>query len=577
SPVRDVSEGEACPTESGFIADQDRAQEVEILRLKERVQVLEDSKGVVAKHSGDDAPIKGKSINEGEAAAERISNDSEDVARVLTSIDAATVLARGIDVPTGSGSIPTAGPPGTVISTSSEVGPTASLIVGLDASPIVTSYSRRNGKEVMVESDTPKKQRLQEQINAQVARELEKQQEKEDIRMNEQIARDAKVARIHVEEELQGMIDSLDKSNETIAKYLQEHQEFALELPLEKRIELISDLKKEYYMAMIRNNLGWKVKDFEGLSFKEIEAKFTEVRKQVEDFIPIGSKEEAERLKRKGLNLEQEHVKKQKSSEQALEMEKSTEVITQEKMKEMMQLIPIEDVYVQALQVKHPIIDWNVYTEDLLKQLDREDLNQLWDLVKEYISIRPATSEKEMELWVELKRLYESDPGDQLSTVTQNFMHAPVEWKLYDLSKVHHLTAKDKEIFMLVEKDYPLRKGLALVMISYKLQYKFPLPVKTVATVRRIEMPLPKVCTAIEEKKKKLQSKIDGSYTKIVPHVLPMILAVTAMFAAMVSMLAIPSTVIGQLNIYYIEQKRSRDLRRNQDGGLRLEQLRERL
>nr|GFB34659.1 hypothetical protein [Tanacetum cinerariifolium] len=44
------------------------------------------------------------------------------------------------------------------------------------------------------------------------------------------------------------------------------------------------------------------------------------------------------------------------------------------------------------------------------------------------------------------------------------------EWKLYDLSEVHHLTAKDKEIFMLVEKDYPLRKGLALVMISYKLQ-----------------------------------------------------------------------------------------------------------
>nr|GEX02159.1 hypothetical protein [Tanacetum cinerariifolium] len=28
----------------------------------------------------------------------------------------------------------------------------------------------------------------------------------------------------------------------------------------------------------------------------------------------------------------------------------------------------------------------------------------------------------------------------------------------------------DKEIFMLVEKDYPLRKGLALVMISYNLQ-----------------------------------------------------------------------------------------------------------
>nr|GFD13344.1 hypothetical protein [Tanacetum cinerariifolium] len=97
-----------------------QAQEVEILRLKEMVQVLEDKEGVAAKHSGDDAPIKERSINEGEAANERISNNSEDVARVLTSMDAATVLAKGIDVPTSSGSIPTAGPPATIISTGSE-------------------------------------------------------------------------------------------------------------------------------------------------------------------------------------------------------------------------------------------------------------------------------------------------------------------------------------------------------------------------------------------------------------------------------------------------------------------------
>nr|GFD60675.1 hypothetical protein [Tanacetum cinerariifolium] len=76
-------------------------------------------------------------------------------------MDAATVLAEGIDVPTGSGSIPTAGPPATIISIGSEVGHTAS--------PIVT---RRKGKEVIVESDTPKKKKLQEQIDAQVAKEL---------------------------------------------------------------------------------------------------------------------------------------------------------------------------------------------------------------------------------------------------------------------------------------------------------------------------------------------------------------------------------------------------------------------
>nr|GFB25525.1 hypothetical protein [Tanacetum cinerariifolium] len=188
SPVRDVSEREACPTVPGFIADQERetiaksstlphdlapkAQEEEIVRLKERVQVLEDREGVAANQSKYDAPIKGRSINKGEAAAKRISNDSEEIARVLTSMDVATFLAGGIDVPTGSGSIPIACPHATVISTGSEV--------GLTASPIVT---RRKGKEVMVESDTLKKKKLQEQIDAQVARELEEQQEKENMRM----------------------------------------------------------------------------------------------------------------------------------------------------------------------------------------------------------------------------------------------------------------------------------------------------------------------------------------------------------------------------------------------------------
>nr|GEW22659.1 hypothetical protein [Tanacetum cinerariifolium] len=125
------------------------------------------------------------------------------------------------------------------------------------------------------------------------------------------------------------------------------------------------------------------------MTFKEVEAKFDSVYKQMEDFIPMGSKEEAERIKRK---------------------------------------------------------------------------------VKETLSKRPATSNKEMELWVELSRLYEPNVEDQLWTHTQNFMHAPAEWKLYDKCEVHQLTSKDKDIFMLVEKDYPLRKGLGLVMICYKLQ-----------------------------------------------------------------------------------------------------------
>nr|GFD02657.1 hypothetical protein [Tanacetum cinerariifolium] len=107
--------------------------------------VLEDKDGVIGDKSGDDAPIKGRSNNEGEAPAERISNDSEEIARVLTSMDAATEA----NVPTGSGFIPTAGPPATIVSTGNKVGPTASPII-----------QRRKGKEIMVESDTPKKKKL---------------------------------------------------------------------------------------------------------------------------------------------------------------------------------------------------------------------------------------------------------------------------------------------------------------------------------------------------------------------------------------------------------------------------------
>nr|GFD13222.1 hypothetical protein [Tanacetum cinerariifolium] len=103
---------------------------------------LEDREGIVATRSGDDAPIKGRSMDEGETSTERISDDTEQMATVLTSMDDATVLAGGIDdVPTGSGSIPTAGPPAADIPTGSDVVPTASLV--FTTATMVTPYSRR--------------------------------------------------------------------------------------------------------------------------------------------------------------------------------------------------------------------------------------------------------------------------------------------------------------------------------------------------------------------------------------------------------------------------------------------------
>nr|GEY85474.1 hypothetical protein [Tanacetum cinerariifolium] len=212
-------------------------------------------------------------------------------------------------------------------------------------------------------------------------------------------------------EELVNVLTSLDAVSILTSGVQVEYKQFAADLFIGERIELINDL--------------------------------------IEDFVPMGSKEERERVKRKGLRLEQESAKKVNTSEE----------VSEEDLQEMMQLVPVEEVYVEALQVKHLIIDWEIHTEGQ---------RNYWKIIRSGGNTI-ATSNKEKELWVKLKRLYEPDVEDQLWIQTQALMHDPVEWRLNDTYGIHHVLSKDQEIFMLVEKDYPLRKGLTIVMISNKL------------------------------------------------------------------------------------------------------------
>nr|GFC71683.1 hypothetical protein [Tanacetum cinerariifolium] len=92
------------------------------------------------------------------------------------SLDAAAFLSSGVsvsispatkvyvaEVPTGSGSIPTASPPSTGVPTGgvptgSDVVPTASPI--FTTATVATPYTRKKGKEKMVESETLKKKKI---------------------------------------------------------------------------------------------------------------------------------------------------------------------------------------------------------------------------------------------------------------------------------------------------------------------------------------------------------------------------------------------------------------------------------
>nr|GFA10651.1 hypothetical protein [Tanacetum cinerariifolium] len=86
------------------------------------------------------------------------------------------------------------------------------------------------------------------------------------------------------------------------------------------------------------------------MTLEEIKEKFDPVWKQIQDFVPMGSKEEGERFKRKGLRLEQDSAKKVNTSKE----------VPEENLKEMMQLIPVEERLLSAtitlyLKVEYPI------------------------------------------------------------------------------------------------------------------------------------------------------------------------------------------------------------------------------
>ncbi|GKG16354.1 hypothetical protein Tco_0358677, partial [Tanacetum coccineum] len=94
---------------------------------------------------------------------------------------------------------------------------------------------------------------------------------------------------------------------------------------------------------------------------------------------------------------------------------------------------------------------------------------KLWDLVKERFSTTEPTDDKDKELWVELKRLFEP-ANDDILWKLQSYMHDPLVWRLYDTCGVHHVSlVRGHDIFMLVEKDYPLSKGVLMLMLVNKL------------------------------------------------------------------------------------------------------------
>ncbi|GJS27347.1 hypothetical protein Tco_0487967 [Tanacetum coccineum] len=177
------------------------------------------------------------------------------------------------------------------------------------------------------------------------------------------------------------MIDELDRSNEVVNKHMEEYEQHEQELSLEEKIDLIKVLlnyqnnlaqvkkfqaqqqklttkteRRKFYTAVLRSHSNWKIKDFKGKTFNQIEAAFTKMWKSIEDFVPMDSQLERERVKRPGIlshlikeAFESEEPTADKAKELWIELKRLYEPDTQ-------------DPLWEQLKFMHDPLEWRLYT-----------------------------------------------------------------------------------------------------------------------------------------------------------------------------------------------------------------------
>ncbi|GJZ44506.1 hypothetical protein Tco_0591761 [Tanacetum coccineum] len=206
----------------------------------------------------------------------------------------------------------------------------------------------------------------------------------------------------------------------------------------------------------LKNMEGYKLNDLKYKEFDSIQEMFDRAFKRVNTFEDFRTKPVEGKEKRAGTELVQEITKKQK-------VEDDKEIT---ELKQLMKIIPDEEeVAIDAipLAVKYPrIVDWKIHKEgkksyyhivradgksqmymifsQMLKSFDREDLEDLYKLVKtRYGSTRPVESMDYL-LWNDMKTMFEP----------------------------HSM-----QIYMLVEKKYPLTPPTLSMMLEKKLQIDY--------------------------------------------------------------------------------------------------------
>ncbi|GJY94453.1 hypothetical protein Tco_0510814 [Tanacetum coccineum] len=352
-------------------------------------------------------------------------------------------IRRKRRVSTGSGGVSTANRLDSTddVSTASEIGSTAA------------EKKKDKGKATMTEPEPEKKSK--------------KQLEQERLDFEEALQEN--IHRASQEQEKQRVVTKadptkvIDSSDPSVIRY---HVQL-------NRPRSVTEVRTNMYKYLC-NRARYKMRNFKGMTYDDIRPIFEKVWDQVHEFVPMDYELEIPRLKRAGQEVQEEPAKRQRTKEISNSVQEQTDEepkideLSQEQLSQMIIIVPKEGMHVEALQTKYPIIGWEVF-EDMIKNFDREDLLNLWSLVQERFNSPGLTEDKEKELYIEMKMLF--DPDEENLLELQRYIHDPLKWWIYDTYAVHYVsTDRGQDIFMLIEKYYPLTKGLATLILCNKLR-----------------------------------------------------------------------------------------------------------
>ncbi|GJR39643.1 hypothetical protein Tco_1215327 [Tanacetum coccineum] len=233
---------------------------------------------------------------------------------------------------------------------------------------------------------------------------------------------------------------------------------FAAKKAEEKRNKPPTKAQQRNIMCTYLKNMeGYKMKDLKHFNFGTIKEKFDKAFKRVntfKDFRPElvkGNKGKGEgSKKRAGDELMKEQAKKQNVDDDANETAELNKLI------EVTEEVAIDVV---PLAVKTLVVGWKIYKEGkksyyqitraggnsqrylvfshMLRNFNREDLEDLWKLVKaKYGSTRPV-EDLDLVLWNDLKNMFEPNVEDTVWRKQDGYK--VLEWKLHNNCGVHTL------------------------------------------------------------------------------------------------------------------------------------------